>query len=143
MRNKDTIEFLGLWELLHNENFQGLEFDSFRNQTGSNVFILFPRKWIDTTGAIGIISKTGRYGGTFVYSDVAFEFGSWISDEFKLHIIKDYKRLKSDENSRLSLNLNFNCKIAKLNYRIHTDAIKENLILHELTQEQISYIYAN
>lgn len=143
MRSKDTIEFLGLWEKLHNGNFKGVEFDSFRNQAGSNAFTMSPAKWVETTGAIGITSKAGRYGGTYAHSDIAFEFASWISAEFKLYIIKDYKRLKADENSRFSLNWNLNREISKLNYRIHTDAIKENLIPPELTPTQISFTYAN
>lgn len=143
MRSKDTIEFLGLWESLHNENFKGVEFDSFKRQAGSNAFTLSPQKWIETTNAIGIISKSGRSGGTFAHSDIAFEFASWISAEFKLYIIKDYKRLKSDENSRLSLNWNLNWEISKLNYRIHTDAIKENLLPPDLLPSQISFTYAS
>lgn len=143
MRSKDTIEFLGLWEKLHNNNFKGVEFDSFRSQAGSNAFTMSPTKWVETTGAIGIVSKSGRYGGTFAHSDIAFEFASWISAEFKLYIIKDYKRLKADENSRFSLNWNLNREISKLNYRIHTDAIKENLIPPKLTPAQISFTYAN
>lgn len=143
MRSKDTIEFLGLWEQLHNDKFKGVEFDSFRIQAGSNVFTLSPQKWIDSTNAIGIISKSGRNGGTVAHSDIAFEFASWISAEFKLYIIKDYKRLKNDESSRLSLGWNLNREISKLNYRIHTDAIKEKLIPPELTQYQISITYAS
>lgn len=143
MRSKDTIEFLGLWEKLHNSNFKGVEFDSFRSQAGSNAFTMSPTKWVETTGAIGIVSQSGRYGGTFAHSDIAFEFASWISAEFKLYIIKDYKRLKADENSRFSLNWNLNREISKLNYRIHTDAIKENLIPPKLTPAQISFTYAN
>ena len=143
MRNRDTIEFLGLWEILHNENFKPVEFDGFKNQAGANAFTLAPQKWIETTNAIGIVSKSGRYGGTYAHSDIAFEFASWISPEFKLYIIKDYQRLKHDENSRLSLNWNLNRELSKLNYRIHTDAIKDNLIPPELTQKQISYTYAN
>lgn len=143
MRSKDTIEFLGLWEQLHNDKFKGVEFDSFRNQAGSNAFTLSPQKWIDSTNAIGIVSKSGRNGGTFAHSDIAFEFASWISAEFKLYIIKDYKRLKNDESSRLSLGWNLNREISKLNYRIHTDAIKGNLIPPELTPYQISMTYAS
>ena len=143
MRGKDTLEFLGLWEQLHNSNFKGVEFDSFRTQAGSNAFTMSPKKWIETTNAIGIVSKSGRYGGTYAHSDIAFEFASWISPEFKLYIIKDYKRLKSEENSRLSLNWNLNRELSKLNYRIHTDAIKANLIPPELTSAQISYTYAS
>ena len=143
MRNKDTIQFLGLWESLHNESFKGVEFDSFRNQAGLNAFTMSPQKWIEATNAVGIISKSGRYGGTFAHSDIAFEFASWISAEFKLYIIKDYKRIKSDENSRLSLNWNLNREISKLNYRIHTDAIKENLLPPDLLPTQISFTYAS
>ena len=143
MRGKDTIEFLGLWEQLHNPNFKPIEFDRFRKEAGYNAFTLSPQKWIENTDAIGIVSKSGRYGGTFAHSDIAFEFASWISAEFKLYIIKDYKRLKSDESSRLSLNWNLNREISKLNYRIHTDAIKENLIPSELTPYQISITYAS
>jgi hypothetical protein len=133
MRGKDTIEFLGLWESLHNSNFKPVEFDGFKKEAGANSFTMSPTKWINGVNAIGIVSKSGRYGGTYAYSDIAFEFASWISAEFKLYIIKDYKRLKNDENSRLSLNWNLNREISKLNYRIHTDAIKDNLIPSELT----------
>lgn len=143
MRGKDTIEFLGLWEQLHNPNFKPIEFDRFRTQAGYNAFTLSPQKWIDNTNAIGIVSKAGRYGGTFAHSDIAFEFASWISAEFKIYIIKDYKRLKNDESSRLSLGWNLNREISKLNYRIHTDAIKEHLIPPELTPYQISITYAS
>ena len=143
LRSKDTIEFLGLWEKLHNPNFKGVEFDSFRNASGSNAFTLSPQKWIESTNAIGIVSKSGRYGGTYAHSDIAFEFASWISPEFKLYIIQDYKRLKTEETSKLSLNWNLNREISKLNYKIHTDAIKANLIPPELTPIQISYTYAN
>ena len=143
MRGKDTIEFLGLWEKLHNNDFKGVEFDAFKKQAGSNAFTMSPLKWIESTNAIGIVSKSGRNGGTFAHSDIAFEFASWISPEFKLYIIKDYNRLKHDENSRLSLSWNLNREISKLNYRIHTDAIKKKLIPPELTQKQISYTYAS
>lgn len=143
MRNRNTLEFLGLWESLHNESFKPLEFEGFRNQAGLNSFTLSPKKWIESVDAIGIVSKSGRYGGTYAHSDIAFEFASWISVEFKLYIIKDYKRLKLDENSRLSLNWNLNREISKLNYRIHTDAILENLIVPHLTPSQISWTYAS
>ena len=143
MRGKDTIEFLGLWEQLHNPNFKPIEFDRFRKEAGYNAFTLSPQKWIENTDAIGIVSKSGRYGGTFAHSDIAFEFASWISAEFKLYIIKDYKRLKIDESSRLSLGWNLNREISKLNYRIHTDAIKENLVPLQLTPYQISMTYAS
>lgn len=143
MRSKDTIEFLGLWEQLHNSSFKGVEFDTFRNQAGSNTFTMSPSKWIDATNAIGMVSKSGRYGGTFAHSDIAFEFASWVSPEFKLYIIKDYKRLKTEENGRLSLSWNLNREISKLNYRVHTDSIKENLIPKVLTPEQTSFTYAS
>ena len=143
MRSKDTIEFLGLWEKLHNPDFKPVEFDGFRNEAGANVFTMSPQKWIEGVNAKGIVSKSGRYGGTFAHSDIAFEFASWVSAEFKLYIIKDYKRLKNDENSRLSLNWNLNRELSKLNYKIHTDAIKENLIPPELTPQQIAFTYAS
>lgn len=143
MRNRDVIEFLGLWESLHNQDFNPLEFEVFRNQAGSNAFTLSPKKWIEATNAKGITSKSGRYGGTFAHSDIAFEFASWISPEFKLYIIKDYQRLKIDENSRLSLGWNLHREISKINYRIHTDAVKQYLLPPELTREQISYKYAS
>lgn len=139
MRNRDTIEFLGLWESLHNPDFNPVEFEGFRSQAGLNAFTMSPTKWINGVGAIGIVSKAGRYGGTYAHTDIAFEFASWISAEFKLYIIKDYKRLKSDENSRLSLNWNLNREVAKLNYKIHTDAIKAHLIPPELRPEQIGF----
>ena len=143
MRSRDTIEFLGLWESLHNPNFKPVEFDGFRSQAGANAFTMSPTKWIEGVNAIGIVSKSGRYGGTYAHSDIAFEFASWVSAEFKLYIIKDYKRIKSDENSRLSLNWNLNREISKLNYKIRTDAIKENLIPAELTPNQIAFTYAD
>jgi len=143
LRNKDTIEFLGLWEQLHNENFKGVEFDSFKKQAGSNAFTMSPQKWIESTNAIGIVSKSGRNGGTYAHSDIAFEFASWISAEFKLYIIKDYQRLKTDESGRLSLGWNLNREISKLNYRIHTDAIKSKLLPPELSAFQISMTYAS
>lgn len=142
LRGKDNIQFLGLWESMHNPDFKPIEFDRLKNEAGSNAFTLSPKKWIEKTSAIGIVSKSGRYGGTFAHSDIAMEFASWISPEFKLYIIRDYKRLKSDENSRLSLGWNLNREISKINYKIHTDAIKE-YILKDLTNEQLSYKYAS
>ena len=142
LRNKDNIQFLGLWESMHNPDFKPIEFDRFRKEAGSNAFTLSPQKWIEKTNATGIVSKSGRYGGTFAHSDIAMEFASWISPEFKLYVIQDYKRLKSDENSRLSLEWNLNREISKINYKIHTDAIKEYL-LKDLTNEQLSYKYAS
>lgn len=143
MRNRDVLEFLGLWEKLHNDNFNPLEFEGFRKQAGANAFTMSPKKWIETTSAIGMVSKAGRYGGTYAHSDIAMSFATWISPEFQLYIMKDYRRLKTDENSRLSLSWNLNREISKLNYRIHTDAIKKNLIPPELTQWQISNTYAS
>ncbi len=143
LRGRETLEFLGLWESLHNPDFKPVEFDGFRKQAGLNAFTMSPSKWIQGVNAIGITSKAGRYGGTYAHSDIAFEFASWISAEFKLYIIKDYKRLKSDSNSKIALDWNLNRAIAKLNYHIHTDAIKCNLIPAELTASQIAYTYAN
>ncbi|WP_031556325.1 MULTISPECIES: KilA-N domain-containing protein [Lachnospira] len=144
LRGRDVVEFLGLWEILHNPDFKRIDFDTFKEDAGTNAFVFSIKNWKDELGAIGLFTKSGRYGGgIYAHIDIAFEFASWISPEFKLYIIKDYQRLKSDENSRLSLNWNLNREIAKLNYRIHTDAIKDNLILQELTPEQISYKYAN
>ncbi len=143
MRNRDTVEFLGLWESLHNPDFKPLEFEGFRMQAGLNAFTLSPTKWINSVNAIGIVTKSGRYGGTYAHSDIAFEFASWISAEFKLYIIKDYKRLKSDENSRMALGWNLNRELSKLNYKIHTDAIKQNLIPPELTSIQKTMTYAS
>lgn len=142
LRVRDTIEFLGLWETIHNPNFKGVEFDSFKKEAGTNAFTLSPQRWIENTNAIGIISKSGRGGGTFAHPDIAMEFASWISAELKLYLIQDYKRLKSDENSKLSLGWNLNREISKINYKIHTDAIKEYL-LKDLTNEQLSYKYAS
>ena len=142
LRNKDNIQFLGLWESMYNPNFNPIEFERFKNEAGSNAFALSPQKWIKKTNAIGIISKSGRYGGTFAHGDIAMEFASWISPEFKLYIIQDYKRLKADENSTLSLGWNLNREISKINYKIHTEAIKEYL-LTDFTNEQLSYKYAS
>ncbi len=143
MRNRNTVEFLAVWEELHNPNFNRVQFEAVRNEAGLNRFVMTPTKWVDLTDAIGIVSKAGRYGGTYAHSDIAMSFATWISPEFQLYIIKDYQRLKTEENSRLSLTWNLNREISKLNYKIHTDAIKENLIPAELTPYQISYTYAN
>lgn len=143
MRSKSTIEFLGLWEKLNNPNFKPIEFDRFRNEAGSNYFVLSPKRWIDDVSAIGITSKSGRYGGTFAHTDIAFEFASWISPEFKLYLITEFKRLKQEENSRLNLEWNLQRTISKINYRIHTDAIKDKLIPKEITKKQIGFVYAN
>ncbi|MBP5330385.1 MAG: KilA-N domain-containing protein [Lachnospiraceae bacterium] len=144
MRNRNTIEFLAVRETLHNPDFNRVQFEAVKNEAGLNRFVMTPTKWIEQMNAIGIVSKSGRYGGgTYAHSDIALSFAAWISPEFQLYIMKDYRRLKSDENSRLSLNWNLNREIAKLNYRIQTDAIKDHLIPPELTPEQISYKYAN
>lgn len=144
MRNRNTIEYLGLWESLHNPHFNRVQFDTFKTEAGLNRFVMTPSKWIEATGAIGIVSKAGRYNsGTYAHSDIAMEFASWISAEFKLYLMKDYRRLKYDENSRLSLSWNLNREISKLNYRVHTDAIQQNLLPPELTKEQQSYVYAD
>ena len=144
MRNRNTLEFLGLWECLHNPSFNRVQFDTFRTEAGLNRFVMTPSKWIEMTGAIGIVTKAGRYGGgTYAHSDIAMEFASWISSEFKLYLMKDYRRLKYDENSRLSLSWNLNREISKINYRVHTDAIQQNLLPPDLTKEQQSYVYAD
>jgi len=143
MRNRNTIELLGFWESIYNSNFKPLEFEGFRKQAGLNSFVMTPKRWIESTNAIGIISKSGRYGGTFAHKDIAFEFASWISIEFKLYVIKEFQRLKADENDRLKLEWNLQRTLAKVNYSIHTDAIKENLIPKELSKSQISFVYAN
>ncbi|MFP1700122.1 KilA-N domain-containing protein [Gardnerella piotii] len=142
MRNYSTIEYLGIWERLNNPNFKPIEFEGFLKEAGSNAFTLSPKKWSEITNAIGLLVKSGRGGGTYAHKDIAFKFAAWISAEFELYIIKDYQRLKSDENSRLSLNWNLNREISKINYKIHTDAIKEYL-LKDLTPEQLMYKYAN
>ena len=143
IRNRDTIEFLGLWEQLNNPDFKPVEFDGFKNEAGKNSFVLSPQKWIESTNAIGITSKSGRYGGTFAHKDIAFEFASWVSPEFKLYIIKDYQRLKEDENSRLSLDWTVNRTLAKINYKIHTDAIKDNLIPEDVSAKHKGFTYAS
>jgi len=143
MRSRSTIEFIGLWELLHNPDFKGIEFDAFKNEAGSNSFTLTPKRWITSTNAIGIISKSGRYGGTYAHQDIAFEFASWISAEFKLYLLKEFQRLKQAEIDQKKLEWNVSRTLAKVNYLIHTDAIKENLIPEKLSKKQISHIYAN
>ena len=143
LRSRSTIEFLGLWETMNNPNFKLVEFDQFKNKSGSNSFVLNPQKWISSTNAVGIRSASGRYGGTFAHKDIAFEFASWISIEFKLYVIKEFQRLKADENDRLKLEWNLQRTLAKVNYRIHTDAIKENLIPKQLSKTQIQFIYAD
>lgn len=143
LRNRNTIEFLGVWERLNNPGFKPVEFDGIRIQTGLNSFTLTPKQWIEKTGAIGVISQAGRYGGTYAHKDIAFEFSSWISVEFKLYLIKEFQRLKEDESQRLSLAWNLNRTLSKLNYRIHTDAVKQYLIPPEVTPAQAAIAYAN
>lgn len=143
MRSRTTIEFLGLWEQLNNPNFKGVEFDSLLFEAGSNSFTLSPSKWIANTDAKGIISKQGKSGGTFAQKDIAFEFASWVSSGFKLYLIKEFQRLKEVENTSLKLEWNLQRTLSKVNYHIHTDAIKENLIPKELNKSQISFAYAN
>ena len=143
LRSRSTIEFLGLWESLNNSDFKLVEFDQFKNESGSNSFVLSPKKWIDSTNAIGITSRAGRYGGTYAHIDIAFEFASWISPEFKLYIIKDYQRLREDEAYRLSKDWDLRRQLSKTNYRIHTDSIKENLINNKLSKKQIGFTYAD
>jgi hypothetical protein len=141
MRNRSTIEFLGLWERLSNPNFKPLEFERFRMEAGNNYFVLSPQRWVEGTSAIGILVKSGRYGGTFAHSDIAFEFASWISPEFKLYLVKEFQRLKEKEIKQLGWDLRRD--LTKINYRIHTDAIKKRLIPQELTRQQINVIYAS
>jgi hypothetical protein len=141
LRNRNTIEFLGIWELLNNPDFKPVEFDGFRKQAGLNSFTLTPKQWIEKTHATGLISKVGRYGGTYAHKDIAFEFASWISVEFKLYLIKEFQRLKDEERKQLGWDIRRN--LTKINYRIHTDAIKENLIPVELTKQQINDIYSS
>jgi hypothetical protein len=144
MSTKFTIEFMGLWEQMHNPDFNVTEFSNIKNDAGSNGFVLSSKQWIEKTNAIGVTSKTGRYGGgTFAHKDIAFEFASWISPGFKLYLIKEFQRLKEDETKRLRLGWNLQRTLAKVNYRIHTDAIKEKLIPQTLTKTQINLTYAN
>ncbi|GHV35541.1 hypothetical protein FACS1894180_6440 [Bacteroidia bacterium] len=141
LRNRNTIELLGIWETLHNPNFNPVNFDGIRKEVGLNAFVITPKRWIESTNAIGIISKTGRYGGTYAHRDIALEFASWISIEFKLYLLIEFQRLKAEEQKALGWSAKR--ELAKINYHIHTDAIKQNLIPQELTKLQISYVYAN
>ncbi|UPQ78787.1 KilA-N domain-containing protein [Flavobacterium azooxidireducens] len=143
LSTKFTIEFMGLWEQMHNKNFNVTEFRNIKNEAGSNGFILSSKQWIDKTNAIGLTSSAGRYGGTFAHKDIAFEFASWISAEFKLYLIKEFQRLKEEENSRLSLEWKLNRTLSMLNYRIHTDAIKEHIIPKNITKDQANFVYAS
>ena len=144
MKTRFTVEFLGLWEIINNSGFNRVEFDTFKIESGSNAFVLTPQKWINTTNAIGIISKAGRYGGgTFAHKDIAFEFASWISAEFKLYLIKEFQRLKEEENKRLTLGWDAKRMLTKVNYKIHTDAIKAHIVPSLLTKKQKDFIYAD
>jgi len=143
MRNRNTIEFLGLWEQIHNPDFNYLEFEVIDKEAGRNAFVLTPKRWIETVNAKGMSSKQGRYAATFAHKDIAFKFAAWISAEFELYIIKDYQRLKADENSRISLDWNVKRILAKVNYKIHTDAIRTELIPPDLSAQQRSFVYAD
>jgi hypothetical protein len=143
LRNRNTVEFLGIWERLNNQSFNPVEFDGIKMQTGLNSFVLTPKQWIEKTGAVGLTSSAGRYGGTYAHKDIAFEFASWVSVEFKLYLIKEFQRLKEDENRRLSLAWNLNRTLSKLNYRIHTDAIQTHLIPVAVTPAQAAITYAS
>jgi hypothetical protein len=141
MRNRNTLEYIGIWEILYNPDFKPIEFEGFRKEAGLNAFTLSPQKWIDATNAIGIVSKSGRYGGTFAHKDIAFKFASWISVEFELYFIKEFQRLKDEEQKQLGWSAKR--ELAKINYHIHTDAIQRNLIPPELTPQQASFVYAD
>lgn len=141
MRNRNTIEYLGVWESLYNPEFKPTEFEGFKKEAGLNAFTLSPQKWINATNAIGIISKSGRYGGTYAHKDIAFKFASWISVEFELYIVKEFQRLKEEEQKLIGWTAKR--ELSKINYHIHTDAIKQNLIPIEVTQQQASIIYSN
>lgn len=143
LRNRNTIEFLGVWESVYNPNFNYGEFDIIKSQAGLNSYRLSVKEWVEKTNAIGLKATTGRYGGSFAHSDIAFEFGMWISAEFKVYLIKEFQRLKEDENDRLKLDWNLQRTLAKVNYTIHTDAIKANLIPQALNKTQVSFVYAN
>jgi len=143
LKNKDTVLFLGVWERINNPDFNSLEFEGIKNEAGRNSFFLSAKKWIDLTGAKGLIASAGRYGGTYAHKDIAFEFGSWLSPEFKLYLIKEFQRLKDEENDRLKLDWNLQRTLAKINYRIHTDAIKDTLIPPSITKTQAGAVYAS
>ena len=143
LKNKDTVQLLGVWEQIHNTNFNSLEFEGIKNEAGRNSFFLSAKKWIEKTQARGLIANTGRYGGTYAHKDIAFEFGSWLSPEFKLYLIKEFQRLKEEENRRLSLEWNLHRTLSKLNYRIHTDAVKTHIVPALVSQEQTNLAYAN
>ena len=140
IRNRNTIEFLGIWELIHNPNFKGIEFEAFKKEAGLNSFTLAPQKWIESTDAIGLVSKSGKGGGTYAHRDIAFEFASWVSVEFKIYLIQEFERLK--ENEQREIGWSAKRELSKINYIIHTDAIKNNLIPKELTNKQVNLVYA-
>ncbi len=140
IRNRNTIEFLGIWELIHNPNFKGIEFEAFKKEAGLNSFTLAPQKWIESTDAIGLVSKSGKGGGTYAHRDIAFEFASWVSVEFKIYLIQEFERLK--ENEQREIGWSAKRELSKINYIIHTDAIKNNLIPKELTTKQVNLVYA-
>lgn len=143
LKNKDTVLFLGVWEQINNPNFNSLEFEGIKNEAGRNSFYLSSKKWIDSTNAIGLVASAGRYGGTYAHKDIAFEFGSWLSPEFKLYLIKEFQRLKDDETLRLSQEWNLNRTLSKINYRIHTDAVKNYVIPPELSAKEQGIVYAS
>lgn len=143
IRTRTTLEFLGAWEKIYNPDFKVVEFDHFKSNAGLPSFVLSPTQWVEKTNAIGIFSKAGRYGGTYAHKDIAFEFGSAISAEFKLYLIKEFQRLKADESGRLKSEWNLQRTLAKVNYRIHTDAIKETLIPSTLSKDKINFVYAD
>ena len=140
LRNRNTIEFLGIWELIHNPNFKGIEFEAFKKEAGLNSFTLAPQKWIESTDAMGLVSKSGKGGGTYAHRDIAFEFASWVSVEFKIYLIQEFERLK--ENEQREIGWSAKRELSRINYRIHTDAIKNNLIPKELTSKQVNLVYA-
>jgi hypothetical protein len=143
LRNRNTVEFLGIWESVFNPNFNYGEFAIIKSQVGLNNYKISVKEWVEKTNAIGLKATAGRYGGTYAHSDIAFEFGMWISAEFKIYLIKEFQRLKTDENERLNLEWNLQRTLAKVNYKIHTDAIKENLLPETLTKAKIDFVYAN
>ena len=143
LRNKNTIEFLGIWEGIYNPDFNSPEFEGIKNEAGLNRFALSVKQWVNKTNSIGIVAKAGRYGGTYAHKDIAFEFASWVSPKFKIYLIKEFQRLKDDENTRLSLSWNLHRTLSKINYRIHTDAIKAELIPSEISKAQAAMTYAN
>ena len=141
MRNRNTIEYLGIWESLYNPHFNPLEFEGFRKDAGLNAFTMSPQKWVNATNAIGIIAKAGRYGGTYAHKDIAFKFASWISVEFELYIVKEFQRLKEEEQKQIGWSAKR--ELSKINYRIHTDSIKRNIIPEEVSPQQANIIYAH